>query len=220
MSSGRKSIVLRSEGTEAMQATLDIPTVNPPRVSEDAAQRAADTYLADALGPEYHATNGAYQRDRWTFFICCRRTDLQHSCVVGRVSIDARTGVVLPLTGDQLREVREVVDWEVARGQGELARDANGYLSRHQARRLARRWLDQHLSMKYGASGGLLIPLDPPVWQFSITFRLQALHLEPLGLIDVDAVSGAVKPLTTEQLAILQERVRAVIQSEAPTAAA
>ena len=83
----------------------------------------------------------------------------------------------------------------------------------------SRRWLDQQLAMKYSASGGLWIPLDPPVWQFSIAFSLQDVHLDPLGVIDVNAQTGTVLPLSTHQLNHLRERVRAVIQHRQPVAA-
>jgi hypothetical protein len=203
-----------------MQTTLDRPTTSPPTISEADAQRAAQAYLTEALGAEYAATRGAYVNGRWDLSIRCTRAGVKQPCVVGRLSIDAQTGTVIPLTSEHLREIRECAEWEAARVRGELARDAAGYVSRHQARRLARRWLDRHLAMKYGASDGLLIPLAPPVWQFSIYFSLQDVYLEPLGLIDVDAMTGDVKPLSDEQLESLRERVRAVIQHQEPAAAA
>ena len=127
---------------------------------------------------------------------------------------------MIPLTSDQLREVRECADWEVARTRGELARDVDGYVSRHQANRLARRWLDQHLANEICCKGGIFIPLATPVWQFSIAFSLSDLHLEPLGVIDVDAQTGDVKPLNNDQLENLRGRVRVVIQHRTPTATA
>lgn len=202
-----------------MQATLAVPTTSPPTVSQADAQRIVDTYLIQTLGAEYRASSGTYGNGLWSFLIRCHRDGVQQPCLVGRVSVDAQGAVIL-LTDDQLREIRECADWEVARVRGELARDATGYVSRHQARRLARRWLDQHLAMKFGASGGLLIPLDPPVWQFAIYFSLHELHLEPLGVIDVDAQTGAVKPLSHDHLQTLRERVRAVIQHRTPATAA
>jgi hypothetical protein len=198
-----------------MQATLDIPISSPSPVNEDTALRAAQVYLAGTLGADYVTTRGFYKNGCWEFLIRYHHPDVQQPCVVGRIVLDAQTGRVIPLTLDQLREIHECAAWEVARLRGELARDAEGYVSRHEARRLARRWLDQQLSMKYSASGGLLIPLDPPVWQFSIEFRLQEFCLEPLGIIDVDALSGTVKPLSDEQLETLRERVRAVIKHRA-----
>jgi len=73
------------------------------------------------------------------------------------------------------------------------------------------------LAMKFGASDGLFILLDPPLWQFSINFHLQDLHLAPLGVINVDAQTGAVHPLPDDQLDNLRERVCAVIQPRAQT---
>ncbi len=202
-----------------MQTTLERPISSPPRVSQAEAHETAGAYLMAVLGVDYAATNGTYAQGRWHFLIGCQRTNVNQPCIVGRVAVDAQTGSVITLPADQLRETRECADWEVARLRGELARDADGYVSRHQARRLARRWLDQQLAMKYSASGGLWMPLDPPVWQFSIAFSLQDVHLDPLGVIDVNAQTGTVIPLSAHQLNHLRERVRAVIQHRQPVAA-
>jgi hypothetical protein len=48
-----------------MQTVLDVPTTSPPPISEADAQRAADTYLAAALGAEYCALSGFYGNGRW-----------------------------------------------------------------------------------------------------------------------------------------------------------
>jgi hypothetical protein len=193
-------------------------------VSQVDAQHAVGAYLANTLGAAYRAVSGTYEHGLWSFLILYHCAGVNQPCIVGRVAVNAQGtfghGDVIPLTEDQLREVRECADWEMARFRGELSRDADGYVSRHQARRLARRWLDQHLAMKYGASGGIFIPLAAPVWQFSIYFNLQDLHLEPLGVIDVDAQTGDVKPLNNDQLENLRERVRVIIQHRAPAATA
>lgn len=207
-----------------MRAILDRPMTTTPTASQLDAQCAADAYLTQILGAEYRAVSGADEQEGWSFLIRWHPAGVQPPCIVGRVSVKARGTFgrveVTPLTADQVREVCECAEWEKARVRGKLARDAAGYVSRHQARRLARRWLDQHLAMKYGANDGIFIPLSPPVWQFSICFRLQNLHLEPLGVIDVDAQTGAVKPLNNDQLENLRERVRAVIQHRTPAATA
>ena len=200
-----------------MQAIRELPMTKLPGANQAAAQGAVEAYLMAGLGAAYKASAGSFRQDRWDFLIRCQRADLQQPCIVGRVAFDAQTGVVIALTPDQIREIRECTEWEAARVRGELARTADGYVSRHQARRLVRRWLDQHLAMKFGASDGLFIFLNPPLWQFSIHFHLQDLHLAPLGVIDVDAQTGAVKPLADDQLDNLRERVRAVIQPRAQT---
>jgi hypothetical protein len=170
-------------------------------------RRMVDAYLRRVLGPDYlcaPAENG--------FFIQCHRADVTQPCIVGRVPVEA--GAVRPLSDDQLQEIRECAEWAAARVRGELARDTDGYVLRHQARRLARRWLDAHLSMKFRATGGVFIPVAPPVWQFSISFNLPTLHLAPLGVIDVNALTGEVVALDDRQLATIRERVRAVIQHQ------
>lgn len=77
---------------------------------------------------------------------------------------------------------------------------------------MARRWLDQHLSMKFSATGGQWLPLNSPLWQFTIEFTLQAVPLQALGVITVNAQTGVVTPIPVEQLDHLREHVRAAIE--------
>ena len=159
----QKSLLPAIREKQVMQAILDIPTTTTPTVSQTDAQRTADAYLTTTLGSESRAVSGTCEQDGWSFLIRCHRAATHQPCIVGRLSVNVQTPFghtrVIPLTSDHLREVRECADWGVARTRGELARDVDGYVSRHQARQLARRWLDQHLAMKYAAKGGIFIPL-------------------------------------------------------------
>lgn len=195
-------------------------TINEGQRSEPTVRCAVDHYVAVALGPAYSTSNVSQQTAGWSVLIRYQNPLLPQPCIVGRIFVNEaflvrRNGTVdltTPLTAEQLQEIRETAAWEVARQHGELARNEDGYLSRHQARRLARRWLDQHLSMKFSAAGGQWLPLNPPLWQFTIEFTLQAVQLESLGVITVNAQTGAVPPLPVEQLHHLREHVRATIQ--------
>ena len=188
------------------------------KLTEEQIQAVVDKYLADVLGSEYTGDMPTRSYERLSFLIQCNRPDVNQPCMVGRVSVNADG--VMPLSDEQIREIRECTAWEAARIRGKLARAADGYLLRHQARRLASQWLDTEISMKFGATGGVFIPLDPPVWQFSISFDLQNVHLEPLGVVDVNALTGDVTPLGDHQIKIIQEKAHAVIQHSelAPTA--
>lgn len=201
--------------------------VDESQLTEKQARQLVDRYLADALGPAYVSSTTTDQAERWSFLVQYQDPRLPQPCIVGRVFVNGDSftirngeiGSVIPLTSEQLQEICETAAWEVARRRGELARNEKGYLSRHQARRLARRWLDQHLSMKFGATGGQWVSRNPPVWQFSIEFNLQDVHLESLGVMTVDAQTGAVTPLSLEQLDHLREHVRVAIQLHSQTAA-
>jgi hypothetical protein len=195
-------------------------TINERQKSEPKVRRAVDHYLAVALGPAYSSSNVSQQTAGWSVLIRYQNPLLPQPCIVGRIFVNEaflvrRNGTVglnTLLTAEQLQEIWETSAWEVARQRGELARNEDGYLSRHQARRLARRWLDQHLSMKFSAAGGQWLSRNPPLWQFTIEFTLQAVQLESLGVITVNAQTGTVTPLPVEQLDHLREHVGAAIQ--------
>lgn len=199
--------------------TADSLTINEQQGSERKVRNTVDYYLAGALGPAYSASHLSQQTAGWSILIRYQNPLLPQPCIVGRVFVDkdflsTRNGTVdltTPLTAEHLQEIRETAAWEVARQRGELARNEDGYLSRHQARRLARRWLDQHLSMKFSAAGGQWLPSNPLLWQFTIEFTLQTVQLKSLGVITVNAQTGAVTPLSVEQLDHLREHVRAAI---------
>lgn len=200
---------------------MGVVTINERQKSEPKVRRAVDHYLAVALGPAYSSSNVSQQTAGWSVLIRYQNPLLPQPCIVGRIFVNEaflvrRNGTVglnTLLTAEQLQEIWETSAWEVARQRGELARNEDGYLSRHQARRLARRWLDQHLSMKFSAAGGQWLSRNPPLWQFTIEFTLQTVQLESLGVITVNAQTGAVTPLPVEQLHHLREHVRAIVLS-------
>jgi hypothetical protein len=199
---------------------MGIVTLDERHRIEQKVQDAVDHYLAVALGPAYSSSNVSQQTAGWSVLIRYQNPLLPQPCIVGRIFVNEaflvrRNGTVglnTLLTAEQLQEIWETSAWEVARQRGELARNEDGYLSRHQARRLARRWLDQHLSMKFSAAGGQWLSRNPPLWQFTIEFTLQAVQLESLGVITVNAQTGTVTPLPVEQLDHLREHVGAAIQ--------
>ncbi|MEZ4866646.1 MAG: hypothetical protein R3C14_35330 [Caldilineaceae bacterium] len=205
---------------------MEIAVTSNHLMVEAQVRQRVDHYLAEALGTAYTSSTATARSRRWSFLIAYQDVALLQPCIVGNVyaqqqdiGLNNDVASIIPLTAEQIREIRETAAWEVARRHGELARTEDGYISRHQARRLARRWLDQHLSMKFSATGGQRLPSKPPVWQFLIEFNLQDVRLEQLGVIDVNAQTGAVTPLPDEQLDHLREQVRATIQLCPSTAA-
>lgn len=207
---------------------MGIIAINECQGTVQAVSKDVDRYLVTALGPAYTASNPTQQAGGLTFLIRYQDGLLPQPCIVGRILVNkdypathnGTAGLMKLLTKEQVQEIRETAAWEVARQRGELARNEDGYLSRHQARRLARRWLDQHLSMKFSATGGQWLPLNPPLWQFTIEFTLQAVPLQALGVITVNAQTGVVTPIPVEQIDHLREHVRAAIQLCAPSPAA
>ena len=181
----------------------------------------ADVYLTQFLGTEYRCDAVSQQHNNsLTFFICYTDVENEQTPVVGRINVNPAMAAVQPLTAEQLCEIRECAAWEKARRKGELARNADGYILRHQARRLARRWISAQLGMNFSVTGGIFVPLAAPIWQFAIAFHLEDLRLDPLGTMDVNALSGEVNPLSKTQLKTLEERVHAIVRyQELATAA-
>jgi hypothetical protein len=206
---------------------MSIATIEARTLTETDVRQTVDRYLANVLGPAYSSSTATRHAGSWSFLIRYQDAALPQPSIVGRLQVNEQgsspfngaTEAIIPLTDQQIQEICETAAWEVARRKGELARNRDGYISRQQARRVARYWLDQHLSMKFGANDGRLLPLNPPAWQFSIYFSLRDVHWEPLGSIEVNAQTGAVIPLDPEQLHNLREHVRAAIQLCPQTAA-
>jgi hypothetical protein len=204
-----------------MENTLEMTTTSPPTVSETEAQQAADAYLATALGAEYRALSGFSGQGRWYFRIGWQCPNRHSPYGVGKLAVDAHSGAVQSLTDEQLHETREWGAVQAANERGELARDAQGYVLRYQAQRQATTWLSDHLSMHFSATDGLFVPLARPLWQFAIRFRLPSVgELKPLGVIDVDALTGQVTSLSRHQQHTIQERVCEIIRHRTPAAAA
>ncbi len=181
-------------------------------ITEKLMRELVAAYLKDVLGTEYYSDTGNRDDHCWRFFICYAGVDSQQHPVVGHLTVDAALPSVHPLTDEQIREIRECAAWENARRDGELARDADGYILRHHARRLARRWISNQLTMNFGVTGGIFVPLETPIWQFAVIFDLENVHLEPLGTIDVNALTGEVQPLNNTQIKTIEERVHAIVR--------
>lgn len=185
-------------------------------MTETAYRAAVDRYLEDALGPEYRAGQGQLRNDHWRFMVVCQRFDMERIPAVGGISVDAVTGQVQALTTEQLREMSEAGAVQAAQARQELARDEAGYVLRRHARIKANVWISDRVGLKVRVEGGTFIPLKPPVWRFSIYYH----NLGPLAVLDVNAKTGQIHPLTTEQLQAIQEDVCAVRQFQTLATAA
>jgi len=204
-----------------MQATLDRPTVRTATVSESDAQRAAQAYVTRAIDPAFVAVDGARYyskplgREIWRFFVRCEQGPLYP------IQIDTQTGEVIALTSEEVRKVREKAAIFVARQQGVLPQDAQGYVLAEYARRQADSYLGMQVSLFYSATDGLFVPLARPLWQFTIQVRLPRLGvLGSLGMLDVDAQTGVVIVLTHQQIKRMRERADALVEFRTQTAAA
>lgn len=191
-----------------MIATLEL--------TETACRTVVEQYLANMLGTAYHAGRGQLRNGAWVFTVTNQRTDMKRIPAVGAIAVDAISGQIEALTGDQIRNMREAGAVQAAQERRELARDENGYVLRRHARIKANNWISDRVGLKVGAEGGLFIPSEPPVWRFAICYHA----LGPLAVLDVNAQTGQVTPLSDEQLQAIQENVCAIkrFQTQAPAA--
>lgn len=202
-----------------MHAVLESP---PTALGNGAntVQQIANAYLSAMVGPAYRVGQSVLRQGQWHCRVLCQHLDLQRTPIVGSITIDAKTGQVNPLTADQVRDLREAGAVQAAQARGELARDEEGYILRYHARIKATVWISDETDLKVGATGGVFLPLDPPVWRFAIDFHLADTYLNPLGVIDVDARTGQVMPVTTDLLQNIRGCVRAAQRDQTLAAAA
>jgi hypothetical protein len=203
-----------------MQSTLEV-TTRSPAVSEANAQQAASAYVTAQIDPTFTVVNGTFyyhkvlKREIWQFIIRCEQAPLD------AIYIDAQTGEVIPLLEDQVRMVRERAAIAEAKTHQALPVDEHGYILAEYARRKTNGYLSREVSLFCGATDGVLIPLDHPIWQFAIRFGLPRLgELGILGTIDVDAHSGEVLPLTNQQIKRMRARADAIVEFQTQTATA
>ena len=194
---------------------------NPPSpMTEGRARLKVDNYLNLALGSAYFAGSGRVNEGRWHFPVKWRNADARQPIMVGGISLEIATGQVIKLTSDQIQDLREAGQVQLAQKRGELARGVDGYVLRYHARIKASLWISNQIDLKVGADGGVLLPGEQSLWRFSIYYRTSARNLSPLGMIDVDAQSGQIIPLRDQQLQTIQECVRAAKRHQALAPAA
>jgi hypothetical protein len=218
---GVRHLERNNQGARNMQAKLEVSTTSAPALSESEAQHIANAYVANCIDPSLEAVSGALYQSKplgrlvWRFII---RSALGP---VGIIQVDVRTGNVIPLTGDEIRVLREKAAIFVAKNHGRLPVDEHGFVLVEYARRQADSYLGMEVSLFYSATNGVYIPLERPIWQFAIQVRLPRLGvLGILGTLDVDARTGDVIPLTHKQIKKIRERADAIVQFRTQTATA
>jgi hypothetical protein len=206
-------------GEPKMQATLDVPTFTLT-VSEADAYQAARDYVAAHLDPAFEVVSDTQyhrqqiQRATWRFFICCAHGPLR------AIEVDAQTGQVIRLTGDEICVLREKAAILAANQQGVLPVDTQGYVLAEYARRQADTYLGDHIAMFFNATDPVFVPGTPPRWQVTIVFKRYHRGPFTLGVMDVDAQTGEPIPLSKPQLKRIRERAHALVAFQTQTAAA
>jgi hypothetical protein len=86
-----------------------------------------------------------------------------------------------------------------------------------EARRRANSYLAQVVSTGYRAIEPELVPLEGPIWQFVIQYKVPTLSPIRVGLLEVNALTGEVLPLTINQIETMRDRARAYLTCNAPS---
>lgn len=205
---------LRLYRESAMMVTTD------RRLQLEEAQEIADAYVSDVFGPNYRTQDGKQCDEYWRFMVICHRDDMQRPVAIGGVSVHEIMGQVEALSDERIRDMREAGAVQAAQERGELARDDDGYVLRTHARIKANAWTSNHIDLKVGARGGVFLPMEPPIWRFTVHDFAGEGERTALDVIDVDAETGQVYPFAPDKLAFLQGAVGAARKHQKLTAIA
>jgi hypothetical protein len=182
-----------------MQAVVELTDTH--ETGHVAVEQAAIAYVKQTfsypcrLGKGRRMSNGD-----WHFLVQYISSDLKRPETIAKLHIDGRSHRVTPLAEEEQQKAKERILIAIAGARGELPLQ-DGYVPRLFACRRAGIYLDEHVGFFFTPVDGIFIPLDRPVWQFSLQFRLP--HSGNLGLldtIDVDAQTGNVIPLPPQQI--------------------
>lgn len=202
-----------------MQAVIEAPRVSV--VDQAAVEQTVNGYLWQTLGESYKVGKGRQlSNDNWRFLILFYSSELRRPCTVATIYVDGLSGNVMPMTVAQRQAAQERALIALAEAQRKLPL-LSGYVPRAFAQRQANLYLSDNIGFFFTPSDGTFVPVDTPVWQFPIQFRLpQSGDLGVLGTIDVDATTGTVMPLTAKQITEIQRRANAIARYQTQPAAA
>lgn len=87
------------------------------------------------------------------------------------------------------------------------------------ARRRANGYLGMHVAMSIQTGEPALILGNPPVWRMPANLHLPGFgFVATVGVIEVDALTGKVLPLSFEQITTMQDRADVIATRLTPTA--
>ena len=202
-----------------MQAVIEAPSAG--MVEQSIAEQAVNLYLSQTLGEAFRVGKGSpIPSGGWRFLVLFHSPELEHPRTSAVIHVDGQLGIVTPLTDEQRQEARRHALIALAEAQRQLPIQ-DGYIPRLFARRKANLYLSDNVGFFLTPIDGTFVPVDTPVWQFPIQFRLpRSGDLGVLGTIDVDAQTGEVVPLTTKQIIEIQRTRNAIARYQTQPAAA
>lgn len=205
--------------TLLVEPTAAATQITIPRVPIDDAYCIAQTYVATRIDAAFTVVSGAYYfhkllaREVWRFYVCSSHAP------IGLILLDAHTGAILPHTEQEMQGMQEKAAVIAARAQGRLPTTQDGFIIGEYARRCATTYLNEVLTLFFGATDPIFVPDNPPQWRFMIEFKMYDIGPLTVGTLAVDARNGDIFPLTTSQIKQIQEHTSAIIGHPASTAA-
>ncbi len=177
----------------------------------------ANEYVKAKLGNAFAVARPRFFEEdcAWSLAIEQRFPDLDTTVTSGRIWVNAKTGLVIPLRDDAIWDVQQcaLVRAEHKRGN-RIARGDDGLVLPYQAKIKVNAYMSDIVAFFSGAAGQpTLIPGRPPFWRVVTALRLpDDDNVTKLGTVDVNAISGNVVSLTEEEIKARQEQSKHAAQ--------
>lgn len=202
-----------------MAITLAAPVVSA--IDQMTALHLAKQQIGKVLGDAYAVGKGQQlPNGDWHFLIQFHSAELARPLICAAIQVDSRQQMVVPLTKTQIQEAKERTQLALqeVRDKQPVIDETFSLLA---AKRVANRYLSDHVGFFFTATEGIFIPVTPPIWQFLIKFRLpQSGDIGIFGALDVNAQTGVVIPLPQTQILTIQRRANAIARSQTHQTAA
>lgn len=182
--------------------------LSPPLIDKATILHTANLYLHEVLGSQYQAIQPVQTKLGWQCLIQFCAAELGKTVIAGQIDVDGKTGYVIPLSSAARREVQERIVVRLAKEKGAVARDDEGYILPYLAKIKVNGYLTDTITMFARAEGyPTWLAGDEPHWRMQIVLHLRG-HgtVARLGQIDINAVTGEVVLLSSEQIISMQRR--------------
>lgn len=202
-----------------MAITLAAPVVSA--IDQMTALHLAKQQIVKVLGDDYAVGKGQQlPNGDWRFLIQFNSAELARPLICATIQVDSRQQMAVPLTKTQIQEAQERTQLALGEARNEQP-ETDKTFSLLAAKRVANRYLSDHVGFFFTTTAGIFIPVTPSVWQFLIQFRLpKSGDIGIFGTLDVDAQTGVVIPLPQTQILTIQRRANAIARSQTHQTAA
>lgn len=185
-----------------MQSVTNTLSPGKLTVNQIEAQQSAEAYLLANISPAVVASSpmlipSRCTQDAPTWRMIVRLRQPLPIATVGVINVNAWTGEVIPLSVEQVEDLRDRIKEQCGQGEGILRPTAqiraNGYLT-------------NHVSLFAQTDRPVFIAGDPPRWRATAFLWLRGRgRVCDLGAIEVNAQSGEVVPLSNKQIQAMRK---------------